>query len=291
MTNDQYRQFLIDGERIGAHYSLSVPHRGPLGQSGVHLGKHAGSSLEFKDHRDYQPGDDIRRIDWNAYARTDRLTVKLFREEISPHLDIVIDGSRSMALEGTMKVQATVGIAAVFAQAASNAGFSHSAWMTRGACQRVGNGTQRPSIWEDIDFESRGNPMDSFTSLSPAWRRQGIRVLLSDLLWMGTPLQTLQVLARGAAAVVVVQVLAKADVEPPRFGSVRLVDSETDAVQEIFVDASAVKRYQDSLARHQENWHAACRQVGGVMVTLVAESVFETWQLKELVRANVLEAI
>src|SRR6516164_11355273 len=115
-----YRQFLLDGERAGSRCALGVPRRVPLGRAGLHQGGRAGSSLEFKEHRDYQAGDDLRHIDWNAYARSDQLAVKLFREEVNPHVDILVDLSRSMALEDSRKAEATLGLAAFFAAAARN---------------------------------------------------------------------------------------------------------------------------------------------------------------------------
>src|SRR5215211_1157838 len=110
-----YREFLLEGERVGMRYSLAVPRTTSTTLAGLQMGQRAGSSLEFKDHRDYQPGDDPRRIDWNAFARSDKLIVKLFREEISPHLDIVLDGSRSMAIGESLKAEAAVALAAALA--------------------------------------------------------------------------------------------------------------------------------------------------------------------------------
>src|SRR5690349_12574511 len=104
---EHLREYLNEGERAGQRYVLGLPRQTPRGTTGVALAQRAGSSLEFKDHRDYQAGDDLRHIDWNAFARSDQLSVKLFREEISPHVDVVLDGSRSMALEGTAKERAT----------------------------------------------------------------------------------------------------------------------------------------------------------------------------------------
>ena len=117
------------------------------------MGKRPGSSLEFIDHREYQPGDDLRRIDWGGFARSDKLTVKLYRDEVSPHLDVVIDGSRSMALEDSPKARATLGLAAVFATAASNVGYAHTAWIAGDGCRQVDNGTDRPSIWDGLRFD------------------------------------------------------------------------------------------------------------------------------------------
>lgn len=287
--SETFRQFLLAGERAGMRYALVVPRATASGSTGMQLGQRAGSSLEFREHRDYQPGDDLRRIDWNHFARSDKLTVKLYREEISPHLDIVLDGSRSMALAGSAKPQAAIGLSAALAVAAANAGYAHRAWLAREVCAPLANSENRPAEWAEINFDFGGNPAESFARVPPRLRRQGLRALVSDLLWLGEPLTVLQPLAQGAAAVVVVQVLAAADVHPPERGRVRLVDAETDERREIVIDETAVARYRAALARHQQNWQRACRQVGATMVNVVAEELVADWNLAALVKAEVLK--
>ena len=286
--NEAYRQYLIDGERAGARYALTAPRNIPFGIAGSQMGKRPGSSLEFIDHREYQPGDDLRRIDWGGFARSDKLTVKVYRDEVSPHLDVVIDGSGSMALEDSPKAQATLGLTAVFATAASNVGYSHTAWITGDGCRQVENGADRPSIWSGIDLTYREDLSKSLVKLPPSWRPFGLRVLISDLLWPGDPLTVLAQFAEQATAVVVVQILAEADVNPTGRGNIRLVDSETEAVQEIFVDAAAEKRYRATLAHHQESWHLAAKQTGAIMTTVIAEQILSDWRLEALVAAEVL---
>jgi uncharacterized protein (DUF58 family) len=286
--NDEYRSYLIEGERVGMRYALEPPRTTSASLAGLQLGRQAGASLEFRDHRDYQPGDDLRRIDWNAFARSDRLTIKLYREEISPHLDIVLDGSRSMALEGAAKARAAIGLAAAFAVAAANAGYSHNAWLTREYVTPVVNGSNRPALWRSLALDFRGNPAQGFTRTPPRFRRQGMRVLISDLLWLGEPATILQSLAQGAASLVVAQTLASVDANPPERGRIQLLDSETDERREIFIDDGAIRRYRDALARHQQNWHRACRQIGAVMVNIIAEEIVADWNLEALVKAGVL---
>ena len=286
--NEEHRRHLMEGEQAGARFTLAAPRRVPTGIAGVRLGNRIGSSLEFRDHREYQAGDDLRRIDWNAFARTDKLILKLYQEEVSPHLDLVIDGSRSMALEGSVKLEVTLGLAAVFAIAATNAGFSHSTWLAGEVCQRVEGGSDRPALWEGLSFDHEGDLAESFARLRPPWRRQGIRILLSDLLWLGDPLLTLQHLSRDSSSVVVVQILARADADPPDRGNVRLIDSETEQTREIFLDDVSVRRYKESLARHRDNWQLACRQTGTVMTTILAEDTAADWELEDLVASEIL---
>ncbi|NOT60354.1 MAG: DUF58 domain-containing protein [Acidobacteria bacterium] len=281
---DADRENLLAGERAGLRYRLALPQLAARGVSGLQLGALAGSSLEFKDHRDYQPGDDIRRIDWNAFARSDKLTLKLFREEISPHCDLLFDGSRSMALTGSAKAAATLGVSALLATAAANAGCSVAAWLARSGCEPVINGQLRPSQWEGIAFDYAGTPVEALRRTPPRWRKQGTRVFISDLLWMEEPAALLQLLARDAAAVIVIQLLALQDWRPSERGRLRLVDAETGAQHEINVDDAALNRYQAAVARHQQHWRAACQQSGARFVSLVAEEIVNDWNISALVK-------
>lgn len=278
------RPYLSAGVNAALRYAMGVPRHAPVGMSGATLGQRSGSSLEFRDHRGYEPGDDLRHIDWNAYARTDQLTIKLFREEVTPHLDIVVDASRSMNLDESPKAGAAVALAAFFASAASRAGYSHALWQLADTCRPVGNGNRAPEQWDGLGFEHRGDPKPSL----PPFRPRGTRVLISDLLWPGEPLVTARSFAERAAVGLVVQLLARADVDPPEGQSLRLIDAETDEVREIHVDALVARRYREALARHQENWNLACRQVGAIFVVLVAEDLLRTWNLDVLVAAEIL---
>lgn len=275
-------------QRAGSRYKLALPRRAPSGLAGLQLSQRAGSSLEYREYREYQPGDDPRFIDWAAYARSDRLMVKLFHEEVSPHLDLVIDGSRSMALAGSAKADATVALAAALAAAADRAGFTRSVHVAGEGCDPLPRGEGRVEGWADVPFDG-AQPLDAaLHRRPPRWRARGVRVLLSDLLFMGEPRATLTAMARGSSAVHVVQLLADADAQPPQRGNVRLVDSEGGAARELFIDAAAQRRYQRRLERHQAHWRAAARSLGATMTTLLAEPLVEHWNLGPLVESGVL---
>ena len=208
------RQALREGEKIGLRYALQIPQVAASGWSGSRSGRRAGSSIDFQDYREYQPGDDLRFIDWGIYARTDRLTVKLFREEVTPHLDLVIDGSRSMSLADTAKANAAALLAALLATSAANAQCTQAVWLSGEGFQRLPNDTLMPSAWDRLELGSQRTPEQSFEILPPKFRRLGVRVLVSDLLWPGEPVQFLRRLRDGAAALFVIQLLARADVNP-----------------------------------------------------------------------------
>jgi uncharacterized protein (DUF58 family) len=287
--DDRTRQFLQTGQRAGMMYAVVAPQTASMGLAGAHLANRPGSSLEFMDHREYQPGDDLRRIDWSAYARTGKMIVKLYRQEVNPHVDILVDGSESMKLADSAKHEATVGLTAALASATRNAGFSHTAWLGVDGWQMIPGSKQLPTAWEQFDLTYRGSLAESMQRMPPVLPPQSIRVLISDLLWLGDPVTFLSHIAQKASAVVVVQLLARADVDPPARGSARLVDCESGDQMEVFVDAAAQRRYRDAMSRHQQNWSRAARQVGANMVTLIAEETTHDWQLTSLVAAGILK--
>ena len=298
------RQSLRTGEQLGARYALQIPQVAATGIIGSRAGRRAGSSIDFQDYREYQPGDDLRFIDWGIYARSDRLTVKLFREEVTPHLDLILDGSRSMNLETTerrsptrresdsenspgrrpalhsAKAQALAQLAALLATSAANAQCSQAVWLSGEGFQRLANDTLTPSAWDKLEFSSPRTPEQSYEILPPKFRRLGVRVLISDLLWPGEPLQLLRRLRDGAAALFVIQLLARDDATPPEHGNLRVVDSETGEESEIYIDSGIAKQYADNLAQLQQSWDNACRQCGAHLTTIIAEDLESS--LKEL---------
>jgi len=278
--NAELRQALREGEQLGARYALQIPQVAASGWTGSRAGRRAGSSIDFQDYREYQPGDDLRFIDWGIYARNDRLTIKLYREEVTPHLDLVLDGSRSMGLGDTAKAGAVAKLAALLATSAGNAQCTRAVWLSGEGFQRLANDGLVPSAWDKLELESGRTPEQSFEILPPVFRRLAVRVFISDLLWPGEPLQLLRRLREGAAALFVVQLLAREDVTPPEHGNLRIVDCETGGESEIYIDSAVAKQYTDNLAQLQQSWADASRQCGAQMTTLIAEDLENS--LKEL---------
>jgi uncharacterized protein (DUF58 family) len=274
------QQALRDGEKLGLRYALQIPQVAASGWTGTRSGRRSGTSIDFQDYREYQPGDDLRFIDWGIYARSDRLTVKLFREEVTPHLDLILDGSSSMNLADTGKAHALAQLAALLATAAANAQCTQAVWLAGEGFQRLPNDTLTPSAWDRLEFSSQRTPGQALEILPPKFRRLGVRVLISDLLWPGEPLPLLRRLREGAAELFVLQLLARDDATPPEHGNLRVVDCETGAETELYIDSTVARQYADNLAQLQQSWADACRQCGARMTTLIAEDLVDN--LKEL---------
>lgn len=282
------REDLLDGAARGARYALHPPDRagGPIGAL---LGKGVGASLEFMDHRDYQPGDDLRRINWQAYARSDQLIVKLYRNEVAPHVDLLVDASSSMAVDDLAKARAATILAGLLVEAARNAGYTHTAWRAGELIAPIEHSHAAPTGWAPWTYDSVTSPPDGLSRGAPGWRREGVRILLSDLLFEGDPAVVLGPLCHNAAQVVVIQILGRCDLVPEWRGNSRLVDSETGRWRELFLDAAGLAAYRRRLTEHRRLWHAAARRFGARFAPLHAEEFIDEDAMDTLVTNGILE--
>lgn len=292
MDEPARRAALEAGRTAGLAYALARPQQTPAGQHGEQLGSGVGNSIEFMDYREYTPGDDLRRIDWSAYARSDRLVIKLNREEVTPHLDLLLDVSRSMALPDTAKPAATLGLAAALASAADNARMTRRVYTAAQRMEPLPGGEGDPLGWQWPGFAESASLTDALHSSGGAagapLKRRGVRVLVSDLLCADDPWPIVSRLAEGASAAFVVQLLARQDADPAWSGDLRLADSEDGQLREIRLDATALARYHRQLDRIREQWRSACARAGVRMVELIAEDLAGGWDLGGLARAGLL---
>lgn len=287
MADDLSRP-IAAGYHAGLGYATIRPSRTPAGMIGEQLGSQVGSSVEFMDYREYTPGDDLRRVDWSVYGRTDRLIVKLHREEVTPHLDLLVDASCSMALAGSDKAGSTLGLAAALSASADNARWSRRLYAVGEQNHRVPGGEGDPQGWVWPGFDSRqplgATPITAGLKL----KRRGVRVLISDLLFDSDPWPIVSRLAEGASALFVIQLLATQDANPPWNGDLRLVDSETGLLREVRLDSGARERYLKRLQTLRAQWRSACRRVDGRMIELIAEDLADGWDLRPLVESELL---
>jgi uncharacterized protein (DUF58 family) len=214
-----------------------------------------GQSVEFADYRDYTLGDDLRQLDWNVYARLEKLLVKLFIEEEDLTVTLLVDGSASMAHGAPDKL--------VFAKRAAAAlGYIALAAEDRVVLASLGGRTARRRsalrgsgrAFRLLADLSAIAPADGVTDLVGACRHalaqvtgRGVIVLVSDLLDPGAE-RALRDLAGTGSEVIVLHVLAPDELDPTLDGDLRLVDSESGATVDVTLDLAARERYADRVA-------------------------------------------
>ncbi|MGB6045903.1 MAG: DUF58 domain-containing protein [Pirellulales bacterium] len=213
-----------------------------------------GQSVEFADFRNYVPGDDFRFVDWNTYARLDKLFLKLFLEEEDLHFYALIDASPSMGFGEPTKLH--------FAkQLAASLGFVGLARADRVRIETLGQTANNPgpilrgrrSLWRMLDYLN-GIEADENISFAEGVRNfclrnsgNGIVVLLTDLMDKAGYETALRYLLARRMDVYVIHVLCREELEPEIQGDLRLVDCEDADVAEITASAPLLARYRKTL--------------------------------------------
>lgn len=255
-------------ERAAAGRALALP-RGPQrGKVGEVRSNSVGSALELHDFRHYQPGDDVRHLDWNAVARTGELVLRVRQDEVSPRVEVVLDATASMGVTPEKAARAREA-ALLFCVVAQRAGLE-AVLISVGEAPRRAVGHEARTALRAL--EPRGKePFFEALGRAPPLRPCGVRVLVSDLLFDAPPEPLARRLARGASAFFVAQVLDAEDLAPTGGAGARLTDAESGEVLERVLTAEVLQRYRDRLEAHQRLWAQAVLGVRGRLATGSAE--------------------
>jgi uncharacterized protein (DUF58 family) len=236
---------------------------------GERRSKRKGQSVEFADYRNYVIGDDLRFLDWNLYARLDRLFIRLFMEEEDLHVYILIDNSLSMDFGTPSKLQYAKQVAA----ALGFIGLVNSDRVVIEAFnERLTQGLPavrgRHSLWRVMDFlqgiDAAGpsNLRQALRAFSIKCSGKGIVILLSDFMDKGGYEEPLRYLLARQLDIYAIQILAQEEVDPEIVGDLRLVDVEDEDVAEITVNAPLLKRYKQNLAAYRGALYEFCTRRG-----------------------------
>ncbi len=233
---------------------------------GGHLARRRGASVEFADHRPYQPGDDFRLIDWAVYARHRRLVTKAFTHEVEAPLYLFLDASRSMAEGGKATFARRLAAALAFVAYRGGDRFVLHPFrdrITSAATPRRGRGALAAAFQDLVALPSEGGTdlSRSLTAWAEVGPEPGLCVVISDFLCPAGFRDGLLALRHGRHSSAAVQVLSPTDLDPPRWGEVRLLDVETRRGRSLVLGAGAVRAYQEALWRWNEGLADACREL------------------------------
>ena len=241
---------------------------------GEHLAGKGGSSIDFCDYRDYAPGDDLRFLDWNILARTNRAYVKQYHLEEEIHVAVLIDASESMNHEG--KLELAVELAAGFAMMALHAGekCSVEALSESGPRSKQIFRTGRSSVPALFRFlggipAGGATPVEAGIEHFLRWHTgRGIVVVLSDFLTGGDIRRGMNLLHSAGLEPLVIQILSPWELAPELAGDLRLADSETGAVLDISASGALMEIYKEQRERLTESVGTlACERGGRFHVT------------------------
>jgi uncharacterized protein (DUF58 family) len=268
--------------RAAAAFRLAMPRTPIGGRVGERLGAGTGSSLEFQDYRPYVPGDDLRHVDWAAYARSEMLAVRLYREEVAPRIDLVLDISRSMSVT-EQKLRAYGELSGLLACACAST-VADSRIITASAVQ-----PHPLHIPEDIERVLKCEAtLSALEETHLPFRRRSLRVVVSDFLFPHDADVLVSRLARDSAFLAIVQLTLRDEAEPTVEGGRRLIDVEGRGELDLVIDETAIHDYRARFSRLRLGLSTAARRTGARFAHVVAGTSVRK-VARELAAAGVLE--
>jgi len=262
---------------------------------GERLSKRKGQSVEFADYRNYTVGDDLRFLDWNLYARLDKLFLRLFLEEEDLHVHLLIDNSLSMDFGTPSKLRFAKQMAAALgfiglvnldrvAVEAFNDQLSESMPAVRG----------RRSLWRLLGFLDKLGPAGP-SDLKQALRTfslrcpgKGVAIILSDFLDKSGFEDALRYLVARQLDIYVIHILAPEEINPEVVGDLKLVDIEDEDVAEITVSKPLLERYKKNLDAFRGGLYDFCTRRGINCIFAPSDSPFEGLVLNYLRRKGLV---
>jgi len=260
-------------------------------------GTTAGSGVEFVDIREYSPGDDLRAVDWNLYARLDRLLIRVFQQDREHDVHVLLDVSRSMIDPDREKFRRAARIAGALA-------YVGLARLDRVAVWPIvdsGSGFARPfplaagkrraaQLFRWIEGLEPSGTTDLSAAADTLLRsvHRGVVIVVSDLYDLEGAREGLAKLARAGLEVSAVQVLGEGDAAPRASGRVELIDAETGRAVRARIGTRERRAYQEALAKERAAIAELLVKSGGAFALAPPERPIEDVLLRDLRRAGVL---
>lgn len=249
-----------------------------------------GSSAEFSDFREYVPGDDVRRVDWNAYARFERLFLKLFMEEQEAEITLLIDASRSMKA----KWETCLLCAEMLGYLALTGGDRLRVGLLRG---RTVNDGGRFAGKKDFlrmerfleDAEPSGETELDGVIPALSMGSHGLTILVSDLFSDSGYERALSSLLFRRQEVIVLHVLAEEEAEPRLEGAVRLTDSENARYLDLMAGGEMLREYQKALDEFRKQLRGFCHTRGIELIELTAGEAASGEMLRRLMTVGAVQ--
>lgn len=257
---------------------------------GERRSKKRGQSVEFADYRNYVAGDDLRFIDWNLYARLDKLFLRLFMEEEDLSVTILFDVSRSMDYGSPNKLSYVKRLAA----AMGYIGLTHYNRVgVFAVSDHIVDGLRglrgRRPVPQLLDFLSR-QQVQAQGDLAAACRAfslqnpgRGVVLLISDFLDKGELTDTFGYLSGAEQDVYAIQVLSPEEVDPERAGIVgdlKLRDIEDADLTEVSAGGALLRQYRATVRAFQESIRQTCLRRGVAHLFTETSTPFETLVLQ-----------
>jgi uncharacterized protein (DUF58 family) len=226
-----------------------------------------GVSVEFSDYRNYTPGDDVRYVDWNIFARQEELLLKLFREEENLPLSIFIDCSASMDFGSPNKFDYARTVAAALAYIGlANMDSLNLMTYAGGLGQYLRAVKGKKSIFqvfnfiEDLHTSPETRLDQALTQYLSLVHRKGVQIIISDFYAFDSAVKALQAVSFMQNDVFLIHVVDPWEEDPGVTGEYRLRDVERGDMENITLTRSLLKRYRRAFEGHAAAIESASRR-------------------------------
>lgn len=255
---------------------------------GERRSRRKGQSVEFADFRNYVPGDDLRLIDWNLYARLDQLFLKLFLEEEDLHFFALIDASESMNFGDPTKLR----VAKQLAAALGYVGLCRADRVSVAALGPQGRSAPilrgRASLWkmlqylESVSSGTNVSLYDGVKDFSVRNSGTGVAVLLTDLMDKQGYESALRMLIGRRMDVFVMHILSPEEIDPPLRGDRKLIDVEDGDSAEVTINSYVLEKYKQTVQSFIGSVKTFCARRSIVYIPVRTETPVETIVTKYL---------
>lgn len=269
---------------------------------GKHLVKSYGQTVEFADFRNYQLGDDIRRIDWNLFARFKKYFLKLFTDERQMHIQIFLDCSASMG-HNQKKAEYAIGVAAALGYlAVHNMDKVSINLIKEGTIENpfgmiVGKNRFFGAIGEleKIKFEGEVDFGEAIQKAQNVGRNDGLTIIISDLFTESDWHKAVSYLLHKNRQVLIVQVLSDEELNPGYSGRVDFIDCETKVAEDprnirVKLSKSLFDNYYEALRQYDEEIRQFCASRGVDFFSVNTEIPLEKTIFEDLLQARIMLA-
>lgn len=259
-----------------------------------------GTSIEFADYRNYTRGDDLRRLDWNVFARLQRPYIKLLEDEEDLAVHIILDTSASMDWPQNDVDHNKFAFARRLA-----AGIAYTSLTSNDRMTLTASSTTSTDVFGPARGQGRGVAMLKFaehlqaggiTDLNPVLsnyalrnRRPGLCFVISDLFSPSGYIEGLNALLNRGYEVALIHVLSPDEITPPLAGDLRLIDAETGIAQEVTIDGAMRELYTQRLAAWRAEIRAECLRRGVHYLMIETSGTWEKVILQDMRRLGILK--
>ena len=286
LPNDVYKK--LTTMRLASKSKIRGQHKGS------HRAQRIGSSMDFSDYRAYHLGDDVRQIDWNVYARSEKYFIKRFLDEQELRVQIVVDGTKSMNSQPEKWLfakQIAAALGYIVLQQDDRLHFSYITDSDRPPFHQKGS-TAKQQFLHTLQHFTEPSLQSSFAEKASKYliKGQSVLIIITDAL---EPIEKLELFIRRlqnyANDIRLIQIVEQNIHHPTFLGDTELFDIETEKTVNVSIASDTLQKYFESKNQHEKQLDLLCKKYSVAKMQLLVEDGFQQSFFQRLKKAKWIE--